>query len=179
MKRNEMIEMIENFRIDEIQNIFDERENDEKNYDYKMNNSQFIRFKELIEKNYDKSLKIRENEKNENLFKLESIEDSKEYLIIYREYQNKEIRMKDIKIISESSINFSLKLIYHIDKENKKEYRLFLSYKENKNKSSKIRRLRLRNEEIKKSERNEEKMRKIFKDIMKLERDEIENRYIK
>jgi len=179
MKKNDMIQMIEDFRIDEIQNIFDERENDEKIYDYKFNNSQFQRFREMIEKNYDNSLKIRENEKNENLFKLESIENKDEYLILYREYQNKEIRMKDIKIISESSMNYSLKLIYHIDKENKKEYRLFLSYKDSSNKSSKIKRIRLRNDEIKKNERNLENMKKIFKEIMKLEREEIEKRYIR
>ena len=139
MKREEMKEMIENFRLEEIQNIhhYDE---DEREYEYKFNNSQFIRFKEMIEKNYDNSLKIRENEKNENLFRLEDKDNKDNFIILYREYQNKEIRNKDIKIISESSMNFSLKLIYHIDKENKKEYRLFLSYKDSSNKSSKIRR---------------------------------------
>jgi len=179
MKRNEMIEMIERFRDSEIQNIHDFRD-DDKNFDFQMNNSQFQRFREMIEKNYDNSLKIRENEKDSDLFRLEDRNNKDEFIIIYREYQKKIEREKDIKIISESKENFSLKLIFHIDKNMKKEYRIFLSYKDNSNKSSKIRRLRLRNSEIKLIERNEDKMKKIFKEIMKLEsHEEIEKRYIR
>lgn len=170
MKREEIREIIENQKFEEIQRI---RE-DSDSYDYKMNNSQFIRFRELIEKNYDSELKIRNSKENEDLFRIESISESNEFILIMREFQMKIKRDKDIKIISDSKINYSLKMIYHINKDDKKEYRIYISYKDSSNKSSKIKRIKLINEEIKKSEKNLEKMKKIYSEILKIEeREEI------
>ena len=175
MKREEIREIIENQKIDEIQRIR-ERENEE--FEYIFNNSQFQRFRELIEKNFDSELKIRNSKENEDLFKIESINDSDEFIIIKREYQMKIKRDKDIKIISDSKINYSLKMIYHINKDDKKEYRIYISYKDSSNKSSKIKTIKLINEEIKKSEKNLEKMKKIYSEILKIEdRDEILKKY--
>lgn len=170
MKREEIREIIENQKFEEIQRI---RE-DSDSYDYKMNNSQFQRFRELIEKNFDSELKIRNSKENEDLFRIESISESDEFILIMREYQMKIKRERDIKIISDSKINYSLKMIYHINKDDKKEYRIYISYKDSSNKSSKIKRIKLSNEEIKKSEKNIEKMKKIYSEILKIEeREEI------
>ena len=175
MKKEEIREIIENQKIDEIQRIR-ERENEE--YEYIFNNSQFQRFRELIEKNYDSELKIRNSKENEDLFKIEFINDSDEFIIIKREFQMKIKRERDIKIISDSKINYSLKMIYHINKDDKKEYRIYLSYKDSSNKSSKIKRIKLSNDEIKKSNKNLDKMKKIYSDILKIEeRDEILKKY--
>ena len=175
MKKEEIREIIENQKIDEIQRI---RERENEDFEYIFNNSQFQRFRELIEKNFDSELKIKNSKEDEDLFKIESINDSDEFIIIKREYQMKIKRERDIKIISDSKINYSLKMIYHINKDDKKEYRIYISYKDSSNKSSKIKRIKLSNDEIKKSNKNFDKMKKIYSEILKIEeRDEILKKY--
>ena len=77
--------------------------------------------------------------------------------------QNHEKRDRDIKIESRKIENFNLKLIYHRKKDNEKEYRLFISFKEN----DSLKRLRLINSQIKEIQNSEKDMREYLSKIKK------------
>ena len=77
--------------------------------------------------------------------------------------QNHEKRDRDIKIESRKIESFNLKLIYHRLKDSSKEYRIFLSFKEN----DSLKRIRMINSQIKEIHRDESKMKEYFNKIQK------------
>lgn len=81
-------------------------------------------------------------------------------------------RDRDIKIDMKKIENYNIKLIYHRKKDDSKEYRLFISYKDEENN---LRRIRMINEDIKKIHSDEKKMIEFFE---KINKNQI-NRYLK
>lgn len=77
--------------------------------------------------------------------------------------QNHISRDRDIKIESRKIENFNLKLIYHRKKDNEKEYRLFISFKEN----DSLKRIRMINSQIKEIHNSEKDIRELFSKIKK------------
>lgn len=155
-------EIIEERKIVEIQRI---RENEEENLII-MNNSQYQRFIDYLNENYKNEYEMKEEEDRIS-FRDKSNHDN--IIQIQIQFQIHISRDKDIKIDSRKreSDNHSFKLIYHRDKDNKKEYRIFESYRDSNNK---LKRIRLRNDEIKKIEKNEKKMKEYFNNIFKEEK---------
>lgn len=138
----------------EIQNI---RFNEDENI-HIMNNSQYERFINYLNENFKDEFEIKEDE---NKISFREKKNHSNMIQIRNESQIHIQRDKDIKIISRKrdSDSHSFKLIYHRDKDNKKEYRIFESFRDENNK---LKRIRIRNSEIKKIEKNEEKMKKYF-----------------
>lgn len=77
--------------------------------------------------------------------------------------QNHEKRDRDIKLDMKKIDNFNLKLIYHRKKDNEKEYRLFISFKEN----DSLKRIRMINSQIKEIQNSEKDMMELFSKIQK------------
>ena len=77
--------------------------------------------------------------------------------------QNHEKRDKDIKLDMKKIDSYNLKLIYHRKSNNEKEYRLFISFKEN----DFLKRIRLINSKIKEIHNSEKDMRELFSKIQK------------
>ena len=77
--------------------------------------------------------------------------------------QNHISRDRDVKIESRKIENFNLKLIYHRKKDSEKEYRLFISFKEN----GSLKRIRVINSQIKEIHKEESKMKDYFNKIKK------------
>lgn len=150
-------EIIEERKIIEIQRI---RENEDKNFII-MNNSQYHRFIDYLNENFKNEFEIKEEE-DKISFRDKSNHDN--MIQIQIQFQIHIQRDKDIKIESRKREydNHSFKLIYHRDKDNKKEYRIFESFRDSNNK---LRRIRIRNDEIKKIEKNEKKMRDYFNSL--------------
>lgn len=71
-------------------------------------------------------------------------------------------RDRDIKIDMKKIDNYNIKLIYHRKKDNEKEYRLFISYKDNENN---LKRIRMINDEIKLIHSDENKMIEYLKKL--------------
>lgn len=150
-------EIIEERKIIEIQRI---RENEDENFII-MNNSQYQRFIDYLNENFKDEYEIKENE---DRISFRDKSNHSNQIQIQIQFQIHIQRDKDIKIDSKKreSDNHSFKLIYHRDKDNKKEYRIFESFRDSNNK---LKRIRLRNDEIKKIEKNEEKMMKYFNSL--------------
>lgn len=122
----------------------------------------------------DMNINIEENEENEKIMisDLRKIEILSYYdkdlsdeiinEIFEKKYQIHESKDRDIKIDMRKINNYNLKLIYHRKKNDEKEYRLFISYKDNDNK---LRRIRMINDEIKKIHDSENDMIKLFKEL--------------
>jgi len=138
----------------EIQRI---RENEDENLII-MNNSQYQRFIDYLNKNHKNEFEMKEEE---DRISFRDKSNHNNMIQIQIQFQIHQMRDKDIKIISKKreSDSHSFKLIYHRDKDDKKEYRIFESFRDENNR---LKRIRLRNSEIKKIEKNEEKMRKYF-----------------
>lgn len=150
-------EIIEERKIIEIQRI---RENEEENI-YIMNNSQYQRFLDYLNNNFKNEFEMKEEE---DKISFRDKDNHDNMIQIQIQFQIHEMRDKDIKIISKKreSDSHNFKLIYHRDKDNKKEYRIFESFRDSDNK---LRRIRLRNSEIKKIEKNEKKMIEYFNSL--------------
>ena len=150
-------EIIEERRIIEIQRI---RENEDENFII-MNNSQYQRFLDYLNENFKNEFEMKEEEDRIS-FRDKSNHDN--MIQIQIQFQIHLERDRDIKIESRKreSDNHSFKLIYHRDKDNKKEYRIFESFRDSNNK---LKRIRLRNDEIKKIEKNEKKMKDYFNSL--------------
>jgi len=73
-------------------------------------------------------------------------------------------RDRDIKIDMKKIDNYNIKLIYHRKKDNEKEFRLFISYKDEENN---LKRIRMINDEIKSIHSDEKKMIEYFKKLEK------------
>ena len=84
-------------------------------------------------------------------------------------------RDRDIKIKSDKINDYNLKLIYHRKSNNEKEYRIFISFKDE---NKKLRRKRLINSEIKKIDSNEEEIIKFFDKLIDNKEEEYIRKYI-
>ena len=155
-------EIIEERRIIESQRI---RENEDENFII-MNNSQYQRFIDYLNENFKDEFEIKEEE---DRISFREKKNHSNMIQIKNESQIHIYRDKDIKIISRKrdSDSHNFKMIYHRDKDNKKEFRIFESFRDSNNK---LKRIRLRNDEIKKIERNEKKMRDYFNSLFKEEK---------
>ena len=149
-------EIIEERKEIEIQNI---RFNEEENI-HIMNNSQFERFMNYLNENFKDEYEYKEEE-DKIIFREKKNHNNQ--IMIRNESQIHISKDKDIKIDSRKrEDNHSFKLIYHRDKEGKKEYRIFESYKDE---NQKLKRIRLRNSDIRKIEKNEKKMIDYFNSL--------------
>ena len=112
----------------------------------------------------EKNLKIIRNiENNQNILKIKIIQ--------IHIQKNQDIKLEMMKID-----RYNLKLIYHLKKNQKKEYRIFISYK---NSDNKLKRFRLLNEDIMKIQNNEKKMRNYLKNIIEEKNIQIIDKFIK
>lgn len=162
---NEIIEMRKDIEIQRIRNDIDNESI------IIMNNSQFERFYDYIDSNYHDEFEMKENKDNKNLKLFIDKSDSNNQIQIRIEFQIHQERDKDIKIESRKREfdNHQFKIIYHRNKDNSLEYRIFESYRDSENK---LKRIRIRNSEIKKIEKNKEKMIKYFNSLFKDEKKE-------
>ncbi len=125
-------------------------------------NEEFIQNFQIIDE--EKNLKIIRNiENNQNILKIKIIQ--------IHIQKNQDIKLEMMKID-----RYNLKLIYHMKKNQKKEYRIFISYK---NSDNKLKRFRLLNEDIMKIQNNEKKMRNYLKNIIEEKNIQIIDKYIK
>ena len=112
----------------------------------------------------EKNLKIIRNiENNQNILKIKIIQ--------IHIQKNQDIKLEMMKID-----RYNLKLIYHMKKNQKKEYRIFISYK---NSDNKLKRFRLLNEDIMKIQNNEKKMRNYLKNIIEEKNIQMIDKFIK
>ena len=112
----------------------------------------------------EKNLKIiRDLKNNQNILKIKIIQ--------IHIQKNQDIKLEMMKID-----RYNLKLIYHMKKNQKKEYRIFISYK---NSDNKLKRFRLLNEDIIKIQNNEKKMRNYLKNIIEEKNIQIIDKFIK
>ena len=155
---NEIIEMRKEIEIQRIRN------NSENENIIIMNNSQFERFYDYIDSNYHDEFEMKENKDNKNLKLFIDKSNSENQIQIEIQSQIHIFRDKDIKIESRKreSDSHNFKIIYHRNKDNSLEYRIFESYRDENNK---LKRIRIRNSEIKKIEKNKEKMMKYFNSL--------------
>ena len=109
---------------------------------------------QLSKKNYNELIDFLNENSDENI-NIENFEIKNQIHIS---------RDKDIKIESKKIDNFNIKLIYHRKKDESKEYRIFIAYK---NEDNKLKRIRLLNEDIKEIHLNEKKMKEYFEKIKK------------
>lgn len=150
----------------------------------------------------EKKLEIRFNEENEELKMriseyrelIDSDEFENEFKILKKNNREIQIRNKknqkiiniyiiqihnerdrDIKIKSDKINDYNLKLIYHRKSNNEKEFRIFISFKDE---NKKLRRKRLINSEIKKIDSNEEEMIKFFDKLIDNKSEEYIRKYI-
>lgn len=113
---------------------------------------------------------IKKNENNQiilNKSQYEKIELIDKSLLnddsIELKIQNHISRDRDIKLDMRKIDNYNIKLIYHRKKDNEKEYRLFISFKENDN----LKRIRLINDSIREIHNLEKDMREYLSKIQK------------
>lgn len=120
-----------------------------------------------VERNEDEKILISDRKKDEIKSYLENEISDEDYNSFFeKKNQIHEKRDRDIKIDMKKIDNFNLKLIYHRKKDNNKEYRLFISFKD---KENNLKRIRMINEEIKEIHSNEKKMIEYFNKISKKE----------
>ena len=120
-----------------------------------------------VERNEDEKILISDRKKDEIKSYLENEISDEDYNSFFeKKNQIHEKRDRDIKIDMKKIDNFNLKLIYHRKKDNNKEYRLFISFKD---KENNLKRIRMINEEIKYIHSNEKKMIEYFNKISKKE----------
>ena len=140
MKKNEMK------KIEEMMKEFDfEFSFNEENQKYS-----------LSKKNYNELIEfLNDNEEERKNINIDNFE-IKNQIHIKRD--------RDIKIDMKKIENYNIKLIYHRKKDNEKEFRLFISYKDEENN---LKRIRMINEEIKSIHSDEKKMIDYFKKLEK------------
>lgn len=131
---------------------------------------------QIIEIMNDLSLEIERNEENQKIIISDSRKNeinsylenelSEEELDLFfeKKIQIHQKKDRDIKIDMRKIDEYNLKLIYHRKKDDSKEYRLFISYKDENNK---LIRRRLINDSIKKIHDNKEDMIDYFNKINK------------
>lgn len=130
-------------------------------YEFNEENQKYL----LSKRNYNELIEfLNDNEEERNNINIDNFE-IKNQIHIKRD--------RDIKINMKKIDNYNIKLIYHRKKDNSKEYRLFISYKDEENN---LRRIRMVNNEIKSIHSDEKKMKEYFSKIEK--KDQIE-KYLK
>lgn len=144
------------FGVKEPQRIRENNENE-----YTMNMSQFDRFRDLLASVYDGIIDLKQNENDENLYKVSNSEGVSELIRVIP--QTHDITDKDTKVFSERIGDVSYKMIYHRDKNGKKEYRFFKAEKVN----GKLKRTRIINDDIKRIHSNKDKMIAYYNDKIK------------
>ena len=142
----------------------------------KLNKNELKKIEKLLS-DFNFEFDMIEDENNNQLFYLKKsdLEELKEFIKENsEEYKNIDLenfqkknqihisRDKDIKIDMIKISEYNIKLIYHRKSDDKKEYRIFISYKD---KDKKLIRRRLINEDIKKIHSDEKKMIEYFKKI--------------
>lgn len=133
-------------KIEKMMNEFD--------FDYSFNeeNQKYS----LSKKNYNELIEfLNDNEEERKNINIDNFE-IKSQIHIKRD--------RDIKIDMKKIENYNLKLIYHRKKDESKEYRLFISYKDDENN---LKRIRMINDEIKSIHNDEKKMIEYFKKLEK------------
>lgn len=121
-------------------------------YDFNEENQKYS----LSKKNYNELIEfLNDNEEERKNINIDNFE-VKNQIHIKRD--------RDIKIDMKKIDNYNIKLIYHRKKDNEKEYRLFISYKDNENN---LKRIRMINDEIKSIHSDEKKMIDYFKKLEK------------
>lgn len=133
-------------KIEKMMNEFD--------FDYSFNeiNQKYS----LSKKNYNELIEfLNDNEEERKNINIDNFE-IKSQIHIKRD--------RDIKIDMKKIDNYNLKLIYHRKKDESKEYRLFISYKDDENN---LKRIRMINDEIKSIHSDEKKMIEYFNKLEK------------
>jgi len=124
-------------------------------------NLKISEFRELSDNDeFNQNFQIIDEEKNQKIIR--DINNNQNILKI-RIIQIHIQKNQDIKLEMMKIDRYNLKLIYHMKKNQKKEYRIFISYK---NSDNKLKRFRLLNEDIMKIQNNEKKMRNYLKNII-------------
>ena len=140
MKKNEMM------KIEKMMNEFGFE------YDFNEENQKYS----LSKKNYNELIEfLNDNEEERKNINIDNFE-VKNQIHIKRD--------RDIKIDMKKIENYNIKLIYHRKKDNEKEFRLFISYKDEENN---LKRIRMINDEIKSIHSDEKKMIDYFKKLEK------------
>lgn len=140
MKKNEMM------KIEKMMSEFGFE------YDFNEENQKYS----LSKKNYNELIEfLNDNEEERKNINIDNFE-VKNQIHIKRD--------RDIKIDMKKIENYNIKLIYHRKKDNEKEFRLFISYKDDENN---LKRIRMINEEIKSIHSDEKKMIDYFKKLEK------------
>lgn len=122
------------------------------NFDFEMNED---KSKYLLRKsNYNEIIEFL-NEENEDNISIDNFEIKSQIHIS---------RDRDIKLDMRKIDNYNIKLIYHRKKDSSKEYRLFISFK---NENKELKRIRYINDSIKKIHSDENKMIELFNKINK------------
>lgn len=140
MNKNEMK------KIEKMMNEFD--------FDYSFNeeNQKYS----LSKRNYNELIEfLNDNEEERKNINIDNFE-IKSQIHIKRD--------RDIKIDMKKIDNYNIKLIYHRKKDNEKEYRLFISFKDEENN---LKRIRMINDEIKSIHNDEKKMIEYFNKLEK------------
>lgn len=115
------------------------------------------------EESESKKILISDRNKIELLSYLDyQLSDEEIESLFEKRIQIHEKKDKDIKIDMRKINQYNLKLIYHRKKDDSKEYRLFISFKDDDNQ---LRRIRYINDDIKKIHDKESEMIKLFNDI--------------
>lgn len=129
---------------------------DEFEFDYSFNeeNQKYL----LSKKNYNELIEfLNDNEEERKNINIDNFEIKPQIHVP---------RDRDIKIDMKKIDNYNIKLIYHRKKDNSKEYRLFISFKDEENN---LRRIRMINNSIKEIHSDEKKMIEYFSKIEKKE----------
>lgn len=127
---------------------------DEFDFDYSFNeeNQKYL----LSKKNYNELIEfLNDNEEERKNINIDDFEIKTQIHIP---------RDRDIKIDMKKIENYNIKLIYHRKKDNSKEYRLYISFKDEENN---LRRIRMVNNSIKSIHNDEDKMIEYFEKINK------------
>lgn len=131
---------------------------------------------QIIEIMNDLSLSIERNEENNKILISDSrkkeinsyleneLSDEELDLFFEKKIQIHQKLDRDIKIDMKKIDDYNIKLIYHRKKDDSKEYRLFISYKDE---NKKLIRKRMINDSIRKIHNNEDKMIDYFNKIKK------------
>lgn len=118
-----------------------------------------------IELSENNKILISENKKKEiNSYLKKELSEEELNLIFDKKIQIHQKLDRDIKIDMKKIDNYNIKLIYHRKKDDSKEYRIFISYKDE---NKKLIRKRYINDNIRKIHDNEEKMIEYFNKIKK------------
>lgn len=118
-----------------------------------------------IELSEDNKILISDNKKKEiNSYLKKELSEEELSLFFEKKIQIHQKLDRDIKIDMKKIDDYNIKLIYHRKKDDSKEYRLFISYKDE---NKKLIRKRMINDSIRKIHNNEDKMIDYFNKIKK------------